>query len=159
MPPVLTNKKKIFGFLLKAFLVLLSVLLLVWAVVMPQLEGRAAGLSLWEIYTDPFVLYAYLPVLLMLASIFLGLKMVRNWSQNNTLSNQKVAVPLKHLFWWQSILILGAGVYILFFNDPKEDAAGFLALCFLAFILNVGLACAMGRLVKRLGQKAKASDA
>ncbi len=108
------------------------------------MEGRAANLDLIQIYTDPFVLYAYASSILFFAALYYAFRLLGYFAQNEAFSQSsfKALQRIKRCAIALSILIVTAGLFILLTHDKEEDAAGFLALCLITTLISLAVAAA-----------------
>lgn len=125
---------------LQGVIVLIGIVALAIMIQLPLLEGRAANLDLFSIYTDPFILYGYAastPFFIALYKAFMLLLHIRH----NTAFSQNSVNALNSINYCTivlSSLIVMGGLYIKVFHNKDEDPAGFLAICIVAtFILIV----------------------
>lgn len=95
---------------------------LIW---FPQTEGRAVGLDLFSIYTDPFILYIYIGSIPFFVGLYQAFKLLR-YIEANTAFTPGAVIALKHIKIASLILIAciaGAELYIRFFAHG-DDIAG-----------------------------------
>jgi hypothetical protein len=106
----------------------------------PLTEGRAANLSLFSIYTDPFILYGYtasIPFLIVLYKAFRLLGYIRQNKLHSSLSVGALK-SIRNFALLFSIMTAAAGVYIKLYHNKNDDPAGFLAINALITLLSVG---------------------
>ena len=147
--------KRFFIFFLQAVIVLISILALYVMIRFPMTEGRAQGLDLFSIYTDPFILYGYASSVAFFVALYNAFKFLR-YIQNDELFSIKSIRTLKIIRYCAlllSILIVIAGLYIKLFHAKDDDPAGFLALCIVTTFIAVTFAIGLKKLEKVL-QKA-----
>lgn len=118
---------------------------------LPSIEGRAEGLSVFKIYSDPFVLYGYLLSIPFFVALYQALQLLVLIQRSEVFS--LVAVKrLRNIKWCGYILaigILAAGVFVRISN-PDEDAAGFMMLCLVCTLSSVVVGTAAGVFQKLL---------
>ena len=147
--------KRFFIFFLQAVIVLISILALYVMIRFPMTEGRAQGLDLFSIYTDPFILYGYASSVAFFVALYNAFKFLR-YIQNDELFSIKSIRTLKIIRYCTlllSVLIVIAGLYIKLFHAKDDDPAGFLALCIVTTFIAVTFAIGLKKLEKVL-QKA-----
>jgi hypothetical protein len=129
---------------LQAVTVLTALAALAMMIRLPLTEGRAQNLDLLNIYTDPFILYAYaasIPFFIALYKIFSLLGLI---GRNKAFSLQSVKTlrSIRYCALALVILIMMAGLYIKLFHNKDDDPAGFLALCGIAAFAAAVIAAA-----------------
>lgn len=132
---------------LQGAVVLAGIAALAMLIRFPLTEGRAAGLDLFRIYADPFILYAYAAS----AAWFIGLcqafRLLGYIRRNQVFSPASVRA-LKSIRLCAVVLALAiglAGVYIRLFHPADDDPAGFLAVCtVITFATAAAAAAAIG---------------
>lgn len=129
---------------LQAVIILISlvtVALLIW---LPLTEGRTANLSLFHIYSDPFVLYSYTGSIAFFITLYKAFKLLDYVRQNKVVTTESVKAlrSIKYCTVLIGILIVLAGMYIRFFHNKEDDPAGFLAICTVAAFASVVVAAA-----------------
>lgn len=91
----------------------------------PQTEGRAAGLDLFRIYADPFIIYIYIGSIPFFVGLYQAFKLL-NLIDNNRAFSQKAVNILKNMK-LASVSLIGfiivAELFIRFFAHG-DDAAG-----------------------------------
>ncbi len=134
--------KKYALFFLKAVCVLTALVFFVGLLRFPPSEGRAVGLSLLQIYADPFILALYLgsvPFFWGLYNAFVVLTRI----QNNQTFSTETTTRLKNIqsaSVYSILCIVAALVYIRFFAHG-DDPAGPTTLGILASLLAASTAC------------------
>lgn len=145
-------KKRSSIFFFQAVLVLIGIAVLFFMIRLPQTEGRAKNLDLNHIYADPLILYVYASSI----AFFIGLyKLFRllGYIGQNKLYSPASAGALKRIKYCAivlSVLIVGAGLFILIFHSKEDDPAGFLALCIVTAFMTVLVAAIAAKFEKKV---------
>lgn len=144
--------KKILMIFLQALIVLLGIAALTILIRFPMMEGRAENLDLFNIYSDPFILYGYASSIVFFIALIKAFKLLGNIGQDKLYSPESIKVirSIKYCTILLSILIVLAGIYIRIFYNKQDDPAGFLAMCILTTFISVGIAVAMAVFEKKL---------
>ncbi|MCB9809819.1 DUF2975 domain-containing protein [Candidatus Peribacteria bacterium] len=140
--------------LLQGLLILLSIAVLGALVWLPLTEGRAQGLPLLEVYTDPFILYGALIAVLGLLLLYHIFQLLEH-GKHGTLGSAAALHTLRSIRWKAllcSILLVLAGLYIRLYHHPADDPAGFLALCVFLIVCCGGGALGAWWLEKSIGK-------
>lgn len=148
--------KKISTIFLQGVIVIIGLGVFTFLLWEPHLEGRNASATLFEIYfKDPFLAYVYVASVFFFVSLYKAFKVLGFIRQNLVFSSPalKALRTIKYCAIIQSILIVGAMVYIRIFHSKEDDPAGFIALGILATLTSVVIATSAG-MFERLLQKA-----
>ncbi len=129
---------------LQAVIVLISLIVLAILIRLPLAEGRAANLNLFAIYSDPFILYGYAVSIPFFILLYKAFKLLGYIGQNKVFSSNSVGAlkSIKYSAIVLSILIVGAGLYIMFSHNQDDDPAGFLAICIVTTFISIVVATA-----------------
>ncbi len=129
---------------LQVVIVLIGIMALVVMIRFPLLEGRAANLDLFSIYTDPFILYGYASSVPFFIALYKAFELLRYIGQNKafSLNSVKTLRSIKYCAIVLSVLIVTAGIYIRIFHHKDDDPAGFLTVCFVTTIVTFVVATA-----------------
>lgn len=129
---------------LQAVIVLIGIVALAVMIRMPLTEGRAVNLDLFNIYSDPFILYGYAASIAFFAALYQAYKLLGYIGKNKvfSLSSVKALRNIKYCSIILSILIVMAGLYIKIFHAEGDDPAGFLAMCIVATFISIVIATA-----------------
>ncbi|PSR56717.1 DUF2975 domain-containing protein [Adhaeribacter arboris] len=133
--------KKISILFLQAVLVLIGLVALAILIRFPLIEGRAANLDWFRIYSDPFILYGYAVSSAFFVALYKGVQLLSYIRQNILFSLNAVRTvrSIKYCTILLCLSIALAGCYILLFHPEEEDPAGFLAMCIVVtFICSAG---------------------
>lgn len=132
------NILKIGSLFLKGVILFIGILTVFILVIFPTKEGRAANLSLLEIYFDPLVLYVYASSSFYFHVLFKVYQLLSDIGRNHVISLKSLEKlkSIKKSSFIISLLILFAGIFILFTHDKNDDPVGFLVLCFIASIIS-----------------------
>ncbi|MBB6327530.1 hypothetical protein FHS59_003173 [Algoriphagus iocasae] len=129
---------------LQAVIVLIGLVALVILIRVPLTEGRATNLDLISIYSDPFILYGYAASITFFVGLYNAFKLLGHIGQNKVFLpiSVKALKNIKYCAVLFSFLIVLAGLYIKFFHDKEDDAAGFLAMCIVSTFASIVVATA-----------------
>ena len=118
----------------------------------PLTEGRAVNLDLFNIYFDPFIIYAYIASIPFFVALYQVFKLLGYIGQNKVFSLNSVRTlkNIKYCAIILSILIVMAGLYIKIFHDKNDDPAGFLAMCIVTTFISIVVATIAGAYEKLL---------
>jgi hypothetical protein len=136
---------------LKLVLVVIAIGAFAGMIYFPQTEGRAAHLSLMQIYADPFIIYIYFGSIPFFAGVYQAFKLLRLIDANkafsqaavNTLKNMKIASIMLICF-----ITLAVGYIHLFAHG--DDPAGPTMLGFLVIFTDSVIATAAALFQKLL---------
>lgn len=140
---------------LQAVIALIGILALVLLIRFPMLEGRAANLTLWEIYSDPFILFGFVASVPFFVALFKAIRLLAFISQDKLFTSTALNT-LKHIRYCAMIVgvsIVLAGLYIAVFHHKDDDPAGFLGMCIITTFISVTVATAIA-VLERLLQRA-----
>jgi len=125
--------------------------LLIW---LPTKEGRAVNSDLFNIYTDPFILYGFLASIPIFVALYKAFRLLGYIGKDKAFSSISVKAlrSIKHyaIFW--GVLMAIAGFFIMLFHNKNDDPAGFLALCVITVFISLILAAAAS-VLERILQK------
>ncbi|HEU5292692.1 MAG TPA: DUF2975 domain-containing protein [Cyclobacteriaceae bacterium] len=129
---------------LQAVVVLIGIVALAISIRLPLLEGRAANLDLFSIYSDPFILYGYASSIAFFVALYKAFKLLGLIGQNKIFSSNSVEAlkSIKYCAIVLSILIVAAGIYIRISHNSEDDPAGFLAICIVTTFASIVVATA-----------------
>ena len=129
---------------LKVVIVLIGIVALAVMIRFPLTEGRAVNLDLFNIYSDPFIIYGYLASIAFFVALYQAFKLLGYIGQNKafSLSSVKALRTIKYCAIILSILIVMAAVYIRIFHAKDDDPAGFIAIAILATFTSTVIATA-----------------
>ena len=136
--------KRISIVFLQAAIVLIGIVALAILIWLPLIEGRAADLDLFSIYSDPFILYGYAASIAFFVALYKAFKLLGYIGQNKvfSLSSVKALKSIKYCAIVLSILIVMAGAYIRIFHSKEDDPVGFLAICIVTTFVSIVAAAA-----------------
>lgn len=129
---------------LKTVLVLLALGALAIMVRFPQTEGRAAGLDLFSIYADPFIIYMYVATIPFFTGLFQSFKLLGFAEKNTIISNAaiKSVKTIRQCALATIGFIAAADVYLFIFQRGKDDIAGGVAMGLLIILISLVIAAA-----------------
>lgn len=125
-------------FFLQFFILLFGFVILTALIRLPLTEGRAVNLDLVQIYTDPFIVYAYTASIPFFVALFLAFQLVR-YSRKSSLFSLAAVEAIKRIRYCIivfSLFTFLAGIFILVFHDKEDDPAGFISLCIFTILLS-----------------------
>jgi len=124
--------------------VLIGIMALAIMIRFPLTEGRAENLDLFNIYSDPFILYGYAASIPFFIALYKTFKLLGYIGQNKafSLNSVKTLSSIKYCAIALSIFIVMAGLYIRIFHNKDDDPAGFLAMCIVTTFVSLVVATA-----------------
>ena len=136
--------KRISTVFLQAVIVVIGMVALAILIRFPLTEGRAANLDLFNIYSDPFILYGYAASIAFFVALYKAFKLLGYIGQNKVFSSDSVGAleSIKYCAIVLSILIVTAGLYIRISHNKDDDPAGFLAMCMATTFVSIVVATA-----------------
>lgn len=149
---VRTSLKKSSTIFLQIIIVVLGLGVPYFMLRFPLTEGRAVNLDLFNIYFDPFIIYAYIASIPFFVALYQVFKLLGYIGQNKVFSLNSVRTlkNIKYCAIILSILIVMAGLYIKIFHDKNDDPAGFLAMCIVTTFISIVVATIAGAYEKLL---------
>lgn len=146
--------KKSSTLFLKAIIVLIAIVTIAGLIRFPQLEGRAANLDVFGIYSDPFILYIYISSVPFFVGLFQAIKLLNLIESNQAFS--QAAVNTLKIMKYASLSMIGsialALVYIRVFVHGDDPAGPFmLGIC---LSLAFGVVATAAGLFQKLFQNA-----
>ena len=129
---------------LKVVLVLIAIVGLAAMIRFPLTEGRAVNLDLLSIYTDPFIMYAYVTSIPFFVALYQAFKLLGYIGQNKvfSLNSVKALRTIKYCAIIHSILIAMAILYIRIFHNKDDDPAGAIAMGIIVVFISLVIATA-----------------
>jgi len=129
---------------LKVVLVLIAIVGLAAMIRFPLTEGRAVNLDLFSIYTDPFIMYAYVTSIPFFVALYQAFKLLGYIGQNKvfSLNSVKALRTIKYCAIIHSILIAMAILYIRIFHNKDDDPAGAIAMGIIVVFISLVIATA-----------------
>lgn len=121
---------------------------------LPQTEGRAKNLELFQIYTDPLILYGYSAALVFFYGLYKVIRLAGLAGTNN-LHSPAAIHTVRHILYAAvvfGVMLLLAAVYIRFSHHPDDDPAGFIALCSILVLAATIVSVLAFRFLKKLKQ-------
>ncbi len=149
------NMRYFISKLLQLALIAMGIMLLLFLLIMPCKEGRAAQLTILEVYSDPLILFIYgasIPFFIALIQSVGVLNFVRRNSFVSQDCLSKLRVIRKCLI-LLAILLAIAAAWIQLFHDKSDDPAGFLAVSFLLIFMVLSSIFLVRFLEKKLKRK------
>lgn len=137
---------------LQVIILLIAVAALTILIRFPLTEGRAENLDLFDIYSDPFILYGYAGSILFFIALYKTFRLLGYIGQNEVYSPRSVRTvkSIKYCAILLSVLIVIAGLYIRLCHNKNDDPAGFLAICTVAVFVSVSVVAATAMFEKFL---------
>ena len=139
---------------LQIVIVLIGMVALAVLIRFPLTEGRAVNLSLFKIYSDPFILYGYAASIPFFVALYSAFKLLGFIGQNKvfSLSSVQALRRIKYCAITESVLIVLAALYIRI-QAKDDDPAGFIAICIVTTFISIVIATAAA-VFEKLLQKA-----
>jgi hypothetical protein len=136
---------------LRFIVLLLGIVVLVWLIVFPQLEGRAKNLDLVSIYRDPLIIYFFIGSVPFFTALFQTFKLLGYVDKNKMFSVPAVRA-VRNIKYCALFCISFLVVAILFirFMAHGDDPAGPTMLGMIAIIITGAIATASGIFQKLL---------
>lgn len=140
---------------LQAVVVLIGIVALLFLIIMPTREGRAANLDWISIYIDPFILYGYFVSIAFFVALYKAYQLLGYIGKNEVFSSHAVNAlkSIKYCGLVLGALIVLGGIFSFVFHDKEDDAAGFVMLCLISTFISVVVATAAA-IFERLLQNA-----
>ncbi len=137
---------------LQAVTVLIGMAALAILIRLPLTEGRAQGLDLFSIYSDPLILYGYVSSIALFVALYEAFKLLGNIGQNKlfTLPSLKILRIIKYCAVIFSMLVVTGGLYMMLFYNKEEDITGILSMCIVVTFIAIASATALAVLEKAL---------
>ena len=144
--------KKISIVFLQGVVVLIGILALFLLIRFPMMEGRVQNLDLFSIYSDPFILYGYASSIAFFIALYKAFKLLGYIAQEKLFSTASIKTlrSIRYCAIASGILIVLAGLYIMFFHHTDDDPAGFLGMCILTTFICIAVATAIAVLERIL---------
>jgi hypothetical protein len=131
---------------LQAVIILIGVGALALMLLEPQLEGRNAHATFFQIYlNDPFLAYAYIASVAFFVALFQAFKLLGYIGQNKVFSQAAVntLMVIKYCAFITAGAIVAADIYIRITADSsKDDPAGAMMLGIVATFVSVVIGAA-----------------
>ena len=129
---------------LQVAIVLIGIVALAVMIRFPLTEGRAVNLDLFDIYSDPFIIYGYLVSIPFFIALYQVFKLLGFIGQNKVFSPSSVKTlrTIKYCAIILSASIIMAVAYIRIFHNKEDDPAGFIAVGILATFISIVIATA-----------------
>ena len=139
--------------LFQAVIVLIGIGTLALILWEPQLEGRNAHATFFEIYfNDPFLAYAYFASINFFVALYQAFKLMGYLGRNELLSQRSVKAlrTIKYCSLALVAFIMGAEAYLFIVQRGKDDIAGGVAVSLFLLLIAVGMATAAAVFERRL---------
>ena len=142
--------KRFFIQLLKVIILLTGLAALFAMIRLPQTEGRAKNLDLFQIYSDPFIIYGYISSIPFFMALYKGFRLLGFVGENKLYTPEalQALLQIKYCAIACGVLIAGAGLFILSAHHKEDDPAGFFALCILMLFITTGVIIAAAKIGK-----------
>ncbi len=115
--------KRISTLILKTAVIFVSLTLFFGLAWFPQTEGRAANLSIIQIYRDPFIIYIYVASIFLFGIFYQAFKLLGYIGRDN-IPSQLSMRALRNIKYYAGIFITfiaAAVAYIFIFQRSKSD--------------------------------------
>jgi hypothetical protein len=141
---------------LRIVIVLVGIAALVFLLWEPQIEGRNAHATLYEIYfKDPFLAWAYSVSIAFFVALYQAFKLLGYAGRNELLSRRPLRA-LRMIKYCAMILIgfVAAGAaYLSIMVRGEDDIAGGVAMCILVASISAAIATAAGLFERSLQRR------
>lgn len=129
---------------LKAVIISIAVVALAFIIRFPLTEGRAVGLDLFSIYSDPFIVYAYVASVPFFIALYQAFKLLGYIGQDKvfSLSSMKALRIIKYCAIAIPGFIVVGEACLIITQHGKDDMAGPLALGILTTFVSIVIATA-----------------
>jgi hypothetical protein len=148
--PALKRSSTVFLQVVVVLVGLGALALLLWE---PQLEGRNAHATVFQIYfEDPFLAYAYLSSIAFFVALYQAFKLLGRVRRNEVFAQDSVRAvrTIKRCAMALVALVLGAEAYFFVVQRTKEDIAGGVMLGLLLILVSVVVSTAAAVLERTL---------
>lgn len=139
---------------LKTAVVLIAVVVFAAMIKFPQTEGRAEGLDLISIYSDPFIIYLYIASIPFFAAFYQAFKILGLIDKNKVFTQSAVNAVrnIKYCAVTLIAFIIPAITFVIM-NHGEDDAAGFIMIGIITIFASTVMATATA-VLQRLLQNA-----
>lgn len=139
---------------LKIVIICIAIGALTGMILIPPSEGRAANLSVIDIYKDPFLIYAYIGFIPFFVALFQAIKLLGHIEKNKifTQASVKTVKTIKYCALAFIAFLIGAMFYIRFMLRG-DDPAGPTMIALIAVFISIAIATGAG-VFQRLLQNA-----
>jgi len=121
--------KKASTLFLKIVIGFIGIVVLVWLIWFPQLEGRAANLDLISIYLDPLILYTYIGSIPFFVALYQAIKLLGYVDGNKVFSQVSVDAVKKIKYCAMAFVgFILLGILYIRLSIVDDDPAGVTAL-------------------------------
>ena len=141
-PPLIKRSSTIFLQIVIILVGIGALALMLWE---PQLEGRNAHATLFQVYfNDPFLAYAYIGSIAFFIALYQAFKLLGYVGRNEVFSQRSVKAlrTIKYCAITVIAFIAGAEAYIAIFQRGKEDIAGGVMMGLFLIFISVVVATA-----------------
>ena len=136
---------------LKLIILLIAIVVLTWMIVFPRLEGRATNLDLISIYTDPFIIYAYVSAIPFFVALFQAFKLLGYVEKNTIFSETAIrSVRIIKYCALAIIVFLVLAIFYIRVMAQGDDPAGPTMMGLVVSFTSVVIATAAGVFQKLL---------
>ncbi|MBV6639389.1 MAG: DUF2975 domain-containing protein [Cyclobacteriaceae bacterium] len=137
--------KRISIIFLQIVLVLIGIVAVTLMIRLPALEGRAEGLDVISIYSDPFILYGYATSIAFFIGLYKAFRLLGYIGQNRlfTLDSIHALKVIKYCAIIISASIVMAALYISISHHPDDDPAGFIGMSVILTFIFITIATAV----------------
>lgn len=114
---------------LKFVICLIAIGALLWLILFPQLEGRAANLDLISIYKDPLIIYAYIGSISFFVALYQAIKLL-GYIDGNQVFSQAAVNAVRNIKYCAITLsgFIVLGILYIRLSVIDDDPAGVTAL-------------------------------
>lgn len=122
---------------LQGLLVFFGLLIFYFLIRIPMLEGRAKNLDLFQIYSDPLIIYVYLASIVFFVGLIKTLQLLGFLGKNDFLAASGAIRVVKICSIILGVAILAAAVFVSMAHHTDDDPAGFIALAMVLVAINI----------------------
>ena len=142
---------RISPFFLKIVLVIIALITLTWLLWFPQTEGRAVHLDIFEIYSDPFILYGYIAAIPFFMALYQAFMLLTFIEKNKSFTHHAVKAvrTIQTCAFSTAGFLLLAILFIRFFAHG-DDPAGPTMIGFIGIVTSLVIAAGAGMFQKLL---------
>lgn len=112
---------------LKFVVILIGIAVLAGLILLPPREGRAVGLDLVSIYSDPFIIYIYIASIPFFVALFQAFKLLSLVDKNKTFTKKAVKAVRNIKFCALAVIAFSLAVeayLFIFLRNTSDDIAG-----------------------------------
>ncbi len=146
--------KRNFTLALQTILTLIGIAVLFLLLYFPTQEGRAENLDLFEIYSDPLILYGYFVSIAFFIGLYKTIQLL-GYAGNDELHSSKSVNTLKTIRICAvtfAVLVAIAALFIRFNHSPEDDPAGFIAMSIIISFICAIIYTVAGKIMRSIAK-------